>query len=71
MTPPATSRPVVLMLVGTITPHRDLTDHLSVHAGEERREQYLDNFIRNYNVSGENEAASEKWLNQPMPDFLK
>lgn len=32
---------------------------------------YLNNFIRNYNVSGQNEAASQKWLNQPMPTFLK
>ncbi|MEO6900453.1 MAG: transporter substrate-binding domain-containing protein [Mycobacteriaceae bacterium] len=32
---------------------------------------YLNNFIRNYNVSGQNEAASQKWLNQPMPAFLK
>jgi polar amino acid transport system substrate-binding protein len=32
---------------------------------------YLNNFVRNYNVSGQNEAASQKWLHQPMPDFLK
>ncbi len=32
---------------------------------------YLNNFIRNYNVSGQNEAASQKWLHQPMPTFLK
>lgn len=32
---------------------------------------YLDNFIRNYNVSGENDASSRKWLHQPMPTFLK
>ena len=42
-----------------------------IQQGDEVWQQYLDNFIRNYNVSGENEAASEKWLNQPMPDFLK
>ena len=42
-----------------------------IQQGDEIWQQYLDNFIRNYNVSGENEAASEKWLNQPMPDFLK
>ena len=28
-------------------------------------------FIRNYNINGENEAASQKWLHQAMPDFLK
>lgn len=32
---------------------------------------YLNNFVRNYNVSGANEAATQKWLHQPMPDFLK
>jgi polar amino acid transport system substrate-binding protein len=32
---------------------------------------YLNNFVRNYNVSGQNEAATQKWLHQPMPDFLK
>jgi polar amino acid transport system substrate-binding protein len=42
-----------------------------IQQGDEIWQQYLDNFIRNYNVSGENEKASEKWLHQPMPDFLK
>lgn len=37
---------MVLMLVGTITPHRDLTDDLSIRAVDERRAQYLDNFAR-------------------------
>lgn len=32
---------------------------------------YLNNFIRNYNVSGQNDTASRKWLHQPMPEFLK
>lgn len=32
---------------------------------------YLNTFIRNYNISGQNDAASQKWLHQPMPDYLK
>ena len=42
-----------------------------IEQGDQIWYAYLNNFIRNYNVSGGNEAASEKWLHQPMPDFLK
>ncbi|HET7355783.1 MAG TPA: transporter substrate-binding domain-containing protein [Nocardioidaceae bacterium] len=42
-----------------------------IQQGDQIWYAYLNNFIRNYNVSGENEKASEKWLHQPMPDFLK
>lgn len=44
---------------------------MGVQQGDEVWLDYLNNFIRNYNVSGKNEAASQKWLSQPMPDFLK
>lgn len=44
---------------------------MGVQQGDQVWMDYLNTFIRNYNVSGENEAASEKWLHQPMPDFLK
>jgi polar amino acid transport system substrate-binding protein len=44
---------------------------MGVQQGDQVWLDYLDNFIRNYNVSGENDAASRKWLHQPMPDFLK
>lgn len=44
---------------------------MGVQQGDQVWLDYLNNFIRNYNVSGQNEAASQKWLNQPMPAFLK
>jgi polar amino acid transport system substrate-binding protein len=44
---------------------------MGVQQGDQVWLNYLNNFIRNYNVSGENDAASRKWLHQPMPDFLK
>jgi len=44
---------------------------MGVQGGDEQWLNYLNTFTRNYNLSGENEAASQKWLNQPMPDFLK
>ena len=42
-----------------------------IQQGDQVWYAYLNNFIRNYNVDGENQAASEKWLHQPEPDFLK
>jgi len=44
---------------------------MGVQQGDQVWLTYLDNFIRNYNVSGANDASSQKWLHQPMPDFLK
>lgn len=44
---------------------------MGVKQGDQVWLDYLDTFTRNYNVSGENDAASRKWLSQPMPDFLK
>jgi polar amino acid transport system substrate-binding protein len=44
---------------------------MGIQQGDQVWLTYLNNFIRNYNVSGQNEAASQKWLNQSMPEFLK
>jgi polar amino acid transport system substrate-binding protein len=44
---------------------------LGVQQGDQVWMNYLNTFIRNYNINGENEAASQKWLHQAMPDFLK
>ena len=44
---------------------------MGIKQGDEVWMNYLNNFIRNYNVSGQNDTASRKWLSQPMPDFLK
>lgn len=44
---------------------------MGVRQGDQVWLDYLDTFIRNYNVSGQNDASSRKWLHQPMPDFLK
>lgn len=32
---------------------------------------YLNNFIRNYILSGQADASWQKWIKQPLPDFLK
>lgn len=44
---------------------------MGVRQGDQVWLDYLNTFIRNYNVSGQNDASSRKWLHQPMPDFLK
>jgi polar amino acid transport system substrate-binding protein len=44
---------------------------MGIQQGDQVWQTYLNNFIRNYNVSGQNDASSRKWLHQPMPDFLK
>ncbi len=44
---------------------------MGIQQGDQVWLTYLNNFIRNYNVSGQNDAASQKWLKQPMPEFLK
>lgn len=43
---------------------------IGVQQGDEVWLDYLNTFIRNYNISGQNEAASQKWLHQSMPAFL-
>lgn len=44
---------------------------MGIQQGDQVWMNYLNTFIRNYNVSGQNDTASQKWLHQPMPDFLK
>ena len=44
---------------------------MGVQQGDQVWMNYLNTFIRNYNVSGQNDAASQKWLHQPMAAFLK
>lgn len=44
---------------------------MGIQQGDQVWMDYLNTFIRNYNVSGQNDASSQKWLHQPMPDFLK
>lgn len=44
---------------------------MGIQQGDQVWMDYLNTFIRNYNVSGANDASSQKWLHQPMPDFLK
>lgn len=44
---------------------------MGIQQGDQIWMNYLNTFIRNYNVSGENDTSSQKWLNQPMPSFLK
>jgi len=44
---------------------------MGVKQGDQQWLNYLNNFIRNYNVSGANDEASRKWLHTSMPGFLK
>ena len=44
---------------------------IGVKRGDQAWLNYIDTFVRNYNVNGENEAATQKWLHQPMPEYLK
>lgn len=44
---------------------------VGVKQGDQQWLNYINTVIRNYNISGENAAATEKWFNMPMPDFLK
>lgn len=44
---------------------------MGIQQGDQVWLTYLNNFIRNYNVSGANDESSRKWLHQPMPEFLK
>ena len=42
-----------------------------VKPGDQLWLNYLNTFIRNFNVSGENEAALQKWFGLDIPDYLK
>jgi polar amino acid transport system substrate-binding protein len=42
-----------------------------IQQGDQVWMDFLNTFIRNYNVSGDNEEASQKWLHQSMPAYLK
>lgn len=44
---------------------------MGVKPEDQRWLNYLNNFIRNYNVSGKNQIAHQKWLHTDMSDFLK
>lgn len=44
---------------------------MGVKQGDQQWLNYLNTFIRNFNVSGANEAASKKWLHDDMAEFLK
>lgn len=44
---------------------------MGIQQGDQVWMNYLNTFIRNYNISGANDASSQKWLHQPMPSFLK
>jgi len=43
----------------------------AIKPGDQKWLNYLNTFIRNYNNSGENEAASQKWFYRSMQDFLR
>lgn len=42
-----------------------------VQQGDQLWLNYLNNFIRNYNISKEADASYEKWLGGPVPDMIK
>lgn len=44
---------------------------MGVKQGDQMWLNYLDNFIRGYNASGQNEAAYLKWFGTEMQSFLK
>jgi polar amino acid transport system substrate-binding protein len=43
---------------------------IGVKQGDQTWLNYLNNFIRNYNISGQNEAALQKWFGLSLPPFL-
>lgn len=44
---------------------------MGVKAGDQRWLNYLNTFIRNYNIDGENQASLQKWFGLNLPDYLK
>jgi polar amino acid transport system substrate-binding protein len=43
---------------------------IGVKQGDQTWLNYLNNFIRNYNISGQNEASLQKWFGLTLPPFL-
>jgi polar amino acid transport system substrate-binding protein len=43
---------------------------IGVKQGDQTWLNYLNNFIRNYNISGQNEASLQKWFGLSLPPFL-
>ncbi|HSO14778.1 MAG TPA: transporter substrate-binding domain-containing protein [Arthrobacter sp.] len=43
---------------------------IGVKPGDQTWLNYLNNFIRNYNISGQNEASLQKWFGLSLPPFL-
>jgi polar amino acid transport system substrate-binding protein len=44
---------------------------IGVKPGDQAWLNYLNTFIRNYNVSGENQASLQKWFGLNLPEYLK
>lgn len=44
---------------------------IGVKPGDQMWMNYLNTFIRNYNISGENEASLQKWFGLELPEYLK
>jgi polar amino acid transport system substrate-binding protein len=44
---------------------------MGVKTGDQAWMNYLDNFIRNYNISGQNQASLQKWFGLNLPVYLK
>jgi polar amino acid transport system substrate-binding protein len=43
---------------------------IGVKQGDQTWLNYLNNFLRNYNISGQNAASLQKWFGLPLPSFL-
>jgi polar amino acid transport system substrate-binding protein len=43
---------------------------IGVKQGDQTWLNYLNNFLRNYNISGQNEASLQKWFGLSLPPFL-
>ena len=44
---------------------------IGIHQGDQLWLNYLNNFIRNYTVSGQNEIASQKWFQMSVPASVR
>lgn len=51
-------------------PIRPALFSIGVKQGDQTWLNYLNNFIRNYNISGQNEASLQKWFGLDLPPFL-
>jgi polar amino acid transport system substrate-binding protein len=63
------SDPAVRVLQGPVLQPSLMS--VGIQQGDQVWLDFLNTFIRNYNVSGDNEQASKKWLHQSMPAYLK